>query len=154
MVNVKDVGQLYLKGAETERSSMIQDIKIEVPKITQKDRAADAAAEAEAARLAAEAKLPHYGKFVLGPAASVRSMAVPIPKGAKPEIKAGPPDRIAVSMRASAAELREFYTKALPAYRWSAAGNCWQRQHPASNKSETLCVESANNSAVIQITEK
>ena len=81
-------------------------------------------------------------------------MAVPTPKGSKAEIKAGPPDRITVAIRASAAELRKFYAEALPAYKWSAAGTCWQRQHPASNKAETLCVEPANNSAVIQITEK
>src|SRR2546422_3174127 len=73
-------------------------------------------------------------------------MAVPTPKGSKADIKAGPPDRITVAMRASAADLRDFYSKALPAYKWSAAGNCWQRQHPASNKAETLCVEPANNS--------
>jgi imidazolonepropionase-like amidohydrolase len=154
MSNIKDVGSLYLRGAEVERSSIIQNITINVPKITDKDRAADAAAEAEAARLAAEAKLPHYGKFVLGTSATVRAMAVPTPKGSKADIKAGPPDRITVSMRATAAELKEFYAKALPTYKWSAAGNCWQRQHPVSNKGETLCVESANNSAAIQITEK
>ncbi|HYR41802.1 MAG TPA: amidohydrolase family protein, partial [Terriglobia bacterium] len=155
MTNIKDVGSLYLKGAEVERSSMIQNITISVPKITEKDRAIDAAAEAEARRLEAEAKLPHYGKFPLGPSAMVRSMAVPTPKGSKFEMKAGPPDRITVSMRgATGAELRDFYSKALTPYKWSAAGNCWQRQHPASNKSETLCVESSNNTAVIQITEK
>ena len=154
MTNIKDVGSLYLKGAEVERSSMIQNITINVPKITERDRDADAKAEIEAERLRQEAKLTHYGKFVLGPAATVRSMAVPTPKGSKADIKAGPPDRITVAMRASAADLREFYSEALPAYKWSAAGNCWQRQHPASNKAETLCVEPANNSAVIQITEK
>jgi imidazolonepropionase-like amidohydrolase len=155
MTNIKDVGSLYLKGAEVERSSMIQNITINVPKITEKDRAADAAAEAEAARLAAEAKLPHYGKFVLGSSAMVRSMAVPTPKGSKADIKPGPPDRITVSMKgASASELHEFYAKALPTYKWNASGNCWQRQNPISNKGETLCVESANNSAAIQITEK
>ena len=154
MTNVKDIGSLYIKGGEVERSSMIQNITINVPKITEKDRAADAAAEVEAARLAAEAKLPHYGKFVLGQSAMVRSMAVPTPKGSKADIKPGPPDRITISMRASAAELHEFYAKALPTYKWSTAGNCWQRQHPVSNKGETLCVDSANNSAAIQITEK
>jgi imidazolonepropionase-like amidohydrolase len=154
MSNIKDVGVLYLKGAEVERSSLTQNITISVPKITQKDRDAEAAAQVEDARIAAEAKLPHYGKFVLGSSAMVRSMAVPTPKGSKADIKAGPPDRITVSMRASAAELHEFYAKALPTYKWSAAGNCWQRQHPVSNKGETLCVESANNSAAIQITEK
>src|SRR5437870_12160148 len=101
MTNIKDVGSLYLKGGEVERSSMIQNITINVPKITEKDRAADAAAEVEAARLAAEAKLPHYGKFVLGSSAMVRSMAVPTPKGSKADIKPGPPDHITVSMKAS-----------------------------------------------------
>lgn len=154
MSNIKDVGSLYIKGGEVERSSMTQNITINVPKITEKDRAADAAAEVEAARLAAEAKLPHYGKFVLGSSAMVRSMAVPTPKGSKTDIKPGPPDRITISMNASAAELNEFYAKALPTYKWSATGNCWQRQHPLSNKGETLCVESSRNSAAIQITEK
>src|SRR5438105_166208 len=108
MTNIKDVGSLYLKGAEVERSSIIQNITINVPKITERDREIDAAAQAEAARIAAEAKLTHYGKFVLGAAATVRSMAVPTPKGSTADIKAGPPDRITVAMRASAAELRKF----------------------------------------------
>jgi hypothetical protein len=154
MINIKDVGSLYLKGAETERSSMIQNITINVPKITDKDREADAKAEAAALLAAQEAKLPHYGKFVLGSPATVRAMAVPTPKGSHADIKPGPPDRITVSMKATATELRDFYAKALPTYKWSAAGNCWQRQHPLSNKGETLCVEPANNSAAIQITEK
>src|SRR5207244_2825707 len=88
------------------------------------------------------------------PAAHVCALTLPNRKGSKADIKAGPPDRIPVAVRASAADLRDFYSKARPAYKWSAAGNCWQRQHPASNKAETLCVEPANNSAVIQITEK
>src|SRR5262249_17308035 len=156
MSNIKDIGILYLNGAEQERTALIQNISVNTQtfKITEKDRAADAAAEAAAAREAAEAKLPHYGKFVLGTSASVRYMSVPVPKGGKAEVKAGPPDRIAVSMRASAGELREFYAKALPTYKWSPAGNCWTREHPTSKKSETLCIEAANNSAVIQISEK
>src|ERR1043166_7038354 len=52
MINIKDVGSLYLKGAEVERSKIIQNITVNVPKITERDRAADAAAEPEAARLA------------------------------------------------------------------------------------------------------
>jgi hypothetical protein len=81
-------------------------------------------------------------------------MSVPIPKGAKFDVKPGPPDRITVSMRAPAADLREFYAKALPTYKWASAGNCWSREHPTSKKSETLCVDASNNSAVIQIQEK
>ncbi|PYS39947.1 MAG: hypothetical protein DMG14_12330, partial [Acidobacteria bacterium] len=100
MSNIKDVGILYLNGAEQERTALIQDIKInrETLRITEKDRAADAAAEAEAARQAAEAKLPHYGKFPLGNSVSVRYLSVPTPKGSKADKKEGPPDRITVSM--------------------------------------------------------
>jgi imidazolonepropionase-like amidohydrolase len=155
--DIKDVGSLYLGGAEQERTALVQDIKINTQnlRITEKDRKADADAQAQAAREEAEKKLPHYGKFPLNqPSANVRYMPVPIPKGAKFDVKPGPPDRISVSMRASAADLREFYVKALPTYRWASAGNCWSREHPTSKKSETLCVDASNNSAVIQIQEK
>src|SRR5437867_6009682 len=64
MTNIKDVGSLYVKGAEVERSSMIQNITISVPKITERERAIDAEAEREAERQRQEAKLTHYGKFV------------------------------------------------------------------------------------------
>jgi hypothetical protein len=154
MENIKDIASFFKGGTEIERSQMIQNITIDVPRITQKDREGDAAAEREAARLAAEAKLPHYGKFVLGDSARVRSMAIPTPRGSKFSATPGPPDRISVNMRASAAELREFYSKALPAYNWRAAGNCWERQHPISNRGQVLCVETSNSGASIQITEK
>ena len=69
--------------------------------------------------------------------------------------KSGPPDRISVSLKgASAAEFRGFYSAALPKYSWKAAGNCWEREHPSSKKTETLCLEASNSSAVIQISEK
>jgi hypothetical protein len=81
-------------------------------------------------------------------------MAVPIPKGASAKSKIGPPDTVTISFRATAADWREFYSKALPRYRWQAAGNCWQRPHPTSNKTETLCLEPSGSGAVVQITEK
>jgi imidazolonepropionase-like amidohydrolase len=156
ITNIKDVGNLYLNGSEQERSALIQDISTSTEdlKITQKERVADAEAEREAERLKAEAALPHYGKFVLGQSASVRYMPIPTPKGSKAEVKVGPPDRITVSMKASAAELREFYARALPTYKWTAAGNCWAKEHPNSHKPQTLCIDAGNNSAVIQISEK
>jgi imidazolonepropionase-like amidohydrolase len=156
MSNIKDIGTLYLNGSEQERTALIQNIQIktDILKITEKDRQADKAAEAEAARKAAEDKLPHYGHFVLGNSASVRYMSVPTPKGSKFEVKPGPPDRITVSMKATAGELKDFYAAALPKYNWRAAGGCWEREHPTSKKSETLCLEASNNSAVIQISEK
>ena len=155
MRSMKDIATIYKNGAEMDRPSMIQNITINVPKITDKDRAEDAALQAEAARIAAEAKLDHYGKFVLGPSANVRSMAVPTPKGSRADVKTGPPDRITISFRASAVELREFYAKALPKYRWQPNGSCWERPHPSSSKAEVLCVETSSpNTALLQITEK
>src|SRR5439155_17198884 len=62
MSNIKDVGYLFLNGAEQERSALIQNITINTLNltITKKDREKDAEANAEAARIAAEAKLKHY----------------------------------------------------------------------------------------------
>jgi hypothetical protein len=147
---------LYLNGNEQERSALILNIQInrEGLRITDKDRKADAEAQAEAERQAAEAKLPHYGRFVLGNAAMVRGMSIPVPKGGKGDVKAGPPDTITVSMRASAADLKGFYADALPKYSWKAAGGCFEREHPRTKKPQTLCVQASNNSAVLQITEK
>jgi len=154
LANSKEISVIYMKGNELDRGSLIQKITIDVPKITQKDRQADAAAEAEAARLAAEAKLEHFGKFILGPSANVRGVPIPTPKGSKADVKPGPPASVTVSMKASAADLHEFYVKALPKYRWAAAGNCWERTNPVSNKVQSACLNTSANSAVIQISEK
>ncbi len=155
MENIKDMAQLFINGVEVERSKLVQDLDVKVQKITAADRAKDAAAEVEAARIAAEAKLPHYGKFVLGKAASVRGLSVPTPKGSAASVKAGPPDQITVAMRASASDMRQFYAEALPTYRWkAAAGGCWERQNALTNKNATLCLEASGSGAQIQITEK
>src|SRR5215813_12697816 len=47
MSNIKDIGLLYVNGAAQERSALIQNIQVnsDALRITQKDRAADAAAE-------------------------------------------------------------------------------------------------------------
>jgi imidazolonepropionase-like amidohydrolase len=152
--NAKEISVIYMNGTELDRGSLIQDITIDVPRITAKDRAEDAVAQARAAQEAAEAKLEHFGKFVLGPAANVRGVPIPTPKGSKADVKAGPPARVTVSMKASAGDLREFYVKALPKYRWAAAGNCWERTNPVSNKLQAACLDTSANSAVIQISEK
>jgi hypothetical protein len=154
ITNLKNISVIYHNGDELDRGGLIQNITIDVPRITQADRAADAAAQAQAAQQAKIDAMPHYGKFPLGPSANVRAMPVPTPYGSKSSIQTGPPDRITVSARGSAADLREFYVKALPQYRWQAAGNCWERNNPLSNKPQVLCVEASNNSAVIQISEK
>src|SRR5262249_20756294 len=96
MSSSKEIANIYRNGQELDRLALIQNLAVELPKVTQKDRAEDAAEQAKEAAAAAEAKLEHFGKFPLGPSATVRAMAVPTPKGSKAEIKAGPPDRITV----------------------------------------------------------
>jgi imidazolonepropionase-like amidohydrolase len=152
--NVKEISVIYMNGNELDRGSLIQNITIDVPRITAKDRAEDAVAQARAAQEAAEAKMEHFGKFVLGPAANVRGVPIPTPKGSKAAVNAGPPAKVTISMRATAAELRAFYVAALPKYRWAAAGNCWERTNPVSNKLQSACLETSANSAVLQIAEK
>src|SRR5207247_1584633 len=100
---------------------------------------ADVKAEAEAKRQAEEAKLKHYGDFPLGKSAIFRSLSVPTPLHSTFDLKIGPPDRVTVSLKgASAAQLRGFYREVLPAYKWTPAGNCWEKESP-SKKTETLC---------------
>ncbi len=153
--NTKDILSMYRNGQEMQRLPLIQNLTMDVPSITDADRAADRAAAVREAQLAAEAKLEHFGKFVLGPSANVRAMPIPTPKGSTSRIVAGPPDRITVGLRASAADLRQFYTAALPRYRWTLQGQCWERTHPISNKTQVLCADtSAANSIVLQISER
>ena len=153
--NTKDIVSMYRNGAEMQRLPLIQNLTMEVPPITDQDRAADRAAAVKEAQAAAEAKLEHFGKFVLGSSANVRAMPIPTPKGATSRIVAGPPDRITVGLRASPADLRQFYAAALPKYRWQAQGQCWERTHPVSSKTQVLCADtSAANSIVLQISER
>jgi imidazolonepropionase-like amidohydrolase len=153
--NSKQIATIYRNGQEMTRLPMIQNLTMEIPTITDADRAADRAAAAREAAAAAEARLEHFGKFVLGPSANVRAMAVPTPKGATTSVTVGPPDRITVGLRASAADLRQFYTAALPRYRWQAQGNCWERTHPISNRTQVLCADTSTaNRVVLQITER
>jgi hypothetical protein len=152
MSNVKDIGILYVDGAEQERSALIQNIQInsDALKITKKDREEDAQAEAQKRKEDAYAKLEHYGsKFPLGPKSpNIHGVAIPVPIESKVDLR--PPDQIAVSLRASAADLRDFYVKVLPHYKWTAAGNCWEKETP----SRRVCVEAANNSVVLTVKEK
>ena len=156
IADIKDLGQLYLDGMEQERSALLLNIKIDTGslKITDQQRR-DAAEQQRLAEIKKkEDAQPHYGGFILGQSVFVRSLSIPVPKGGKGEGKAGPPDRVSVSMKASANQLRDFYKEALPKYGWRTAGNCWEREHPSSKKTASLCLEAATNSVVIQITEK
>lgn len=154
IANTREIYTIYRDGQELDRLALIQNLTMDYPQVTQRDRNEDAAARAREAQLAAEAKMEHFGKFVLGPSANVRAMPVPTPKGSRADIKAGPPDRITISMRASASDLRAFYVAALPKYHWQPQGDCWGRRNPISNKQQVLCAQTSANRAVLQITEK
>jgi imidazolonepropionase-like amidohydrolase len=152
MSNIKDIGVLYVNGEEQERSALIQNIQVNTTAltITKKDREADAAAQAQKAKEDAYAKLEHYGsKFPLGPKSpNLHGVAIPVPMDSKVDVR--PPDQVAVSLKASAADLRDFYVKVLPHYKWTAAGNCWEKDSP----SRRVCVDASNNSAVVTVKEK
>jgi hypothetical protein len=152
MSNVKDIGMLYLNGSEQERSALVQNIKINTDaiRITKADRQADAQAEAQAQKDAQIAKMKHYGKLPAGKSVFVRGQAIPTPLESKADSKSGPPDKVTVSVKASAADLRGFYAEALAAYKWNTAGNCWEKESPARR----LCLDAGANSAVITITDK
>jgi hypothetical protein len=150
MSNIKDVGILYVNGSEQERTALIQNIQINASSFTisAKDRTEDAKQGQEEARKQAEDKLPHYGsKFPLNPS-SVLFHGVPIPTPMHSKSNTSG-DRVTVSMAASAADLKDFYAKVLPAaYHWTPAGNCFEKG------SKKACVEASNGSAVITVTDK
>jgi hypothetical protein len=110
MSNIKDIGMLYLNGSEQERSALIQGIQINTQTLEDHGdrKKGDAAAEAQADEDAADAKLPHYGAFPLGASKIVRGLSIPTPKYSTADAKAGPPDRISVSMRGKRRRVARF----------------------------------------------
>jgi imidazolonepropionase-like amidohydrolase len=153
MSNVKDVGMLYLNGSEQERSALLLNIKSnpDTLTITKEQRQEEAQQEAQAQRDAQIKLMKHYGKLPVGPKSQfVRGQAIPIPLEAKADAKAGPPDKVTVSVKASAADIRGFYAEGLAAYKWTQAGNCWEKESPARR----LCLDASANSAVITINDK
>lgn len=151
MSNIKDIGVLYVNGNEQERTALIQNIHVDTSaiKITAKERQADADAEAQRRKEEADAKLEHYGsKFPLGKSQMIHGVAIPTPKDSKVAVSG--PDKFNVSIKASAADLRDFYAKVLPRYKWTAAGNCWDHEGPSRH----VCVDAGANSATVTVTEK
>jgi hypothetical protein len=157
MANSKEIDRIFKGGNEMARLPLIQSIKVDsTPRITQADRQADAVAQAKAAQEERERRMEHFGKWPLGTSARVRSMAIPTPIRSNVNVVAGPPDRVTVRVAGgSAAELTEFYTKALPRSSWRpATGGCFQRAHPISNKTQQLCLQASAGSIVLNITER
>ncbi len=151
MSNIKDVGILYVKGSEQERTALIQNIQINASSFTisAKDRTEDAKQGAEEAIKAIEEKMPHYGsKFPLNRETTyIHGVAIPTPLHSKPSTSG---DRVAVSMGgASAADLKDFYVKVLTGpYKWTPAGNCFEKN------GKKACIEASNGSATVTVTDK
>jgi hypothetical protein len=150
--NIKDVGQLYINGSEQERTPLIQNIQINTQTltITKADRQKDVEEQNRIDKENREAKLTHYGKLAFYKSVPVRSVPVPTPLDSRTEVKAGPPDKVTVTIKASAGDLKEFYAQALKAYKWTSAGGCYEKESPARK----LCVETNGSGAVITITDK
>jgi hypothetical protein len=156
IANTKNIAVIYQNGQELSRAPLIENITMEIPRITDQDRAADRAAQAQAAEAARVARMEHFGKFPLGRSANARGLAVPTPLNSSSNVRTGPPDTITVTLRgAGAADLNEFYAKALARYSWQPqGGNCYGKLNPVSKKNQVLCVQASAGSAVLQITER
>jgi len=153
IADTKTAQQIYWKGSRVEQGALVPQIDITKLKVSDEDKKADIQATQNEELQKRIAAMKHYGPWPAGKSATVRGLSIPTPYGTTAAVQAGPPDKITINnQRGSAADWRGFYGAALPA--WKAAGNCWERQHPVNKKTETLCVEPAGNSAVVQITEK
>jgi hypothetical protein len=149
----RSIDKVYM-GKELDRPGMIQGIEIVAPKITEADRKQEAAEQARIRELEAEAKLPHYGKYVDGPLIPpIGGISVPTPKRSKNSVVQGNPARITVTLAgASGNDLRDFYAARLKSLRWAPAGNCWERNHPIqTGKKARLCPETSGSQIVLTL---
>jgi len=152
ITNSKEIQTMYLNGQQTERLPLIQNIQVTVPKITQAERQKEVEAEREDAIAQQDAKLPHYGKFPLGTPENVNGFAIPTPKYSTHSHKG---TTVTVNApKASAGDLKDFYASALAHYGWQSAGGCWEKKNAITSKTNSLCLQAANNSATLNITEK
>jgi hypothetical protein len=143
---------MYLGGSQTERTPLIQNITVNVRKVTQAEKNAEKEAQVKDAIAAAEAKMKHYGKFVLGDSISYKGMVIPIPKHSTSKL-AG--NVVTVNMpTATGSDLKTFFSEAMTEYKWKAAGNCFEKQHPVTKKTNAACVDGSGTTATVTITEK
>ena len=154
IANSKEIFTIYKGGHEIDRLDMKSKIKIEIPKVSQAEKNAEQNAQIEDAHKAADKNLKHYGQFPAGNSAMISPWSVPVPKYAKATSKIGPPHVVTVSYKASAAELKQFYTEALAAGGWKPAGDCFEKTSAIAKKTANLCVATGSGTATITITEK
>ena len=149
MSNIKDIGMLYFNGSEQERSALIQNIQDQLRRPEDHEqrqrggrRCSSASGEGGGRRQAAALRR----KFPLGKSPTLRGVPIPAPKYSKVDVKVRR-TASSVSIRASAADFRGFYSKLLPVNTAGKnAGNCWEKDSP----SRSLCLEASNNQAISQ----
>ena len=151
--NSKDIDKVYVNGHDVDRQENIRNIQVELPKVTEGERAALAAQQQQDDIAAKEAKEKHYGngKFVLGKSLSVApGLSVQTPRRSNAsKAPGGPPYRVTVSMSgASGADLRAFYAETLRA---SAAGDCWEKPNPLDGKKFRICPEASQGQITLNI---
>jgi imidazolonepropionase-like amidohydrolase len=152
ITDTKGIDVIYLNGQAADRLEMIRNIQMEAPKVTEEERKNEQQIQQKEAEAAAEAKLTHYGDFVLGQSLQVGpGLTIQTPKRSKATASSGPPYRVTVSLQATGAQLREFYAKVLPP-RWTPSGECWERAHPLQEgKKFRLCAEPSANQIILNI---
>jgi hypothetical protein len=152
ITNSKEIETMFLNGSQTERTPLIQNIKIVVPTVTEADKKGEAAAQAAYNLKKAEDAMPHYGKFVLGDSITYKGLVIPIPKHSTSKLSG---NVVTVNMPGAAgSDLSAFFSAAMPKYNWKANGNCFEKQAPVTKKTNSACVSGSGASATVTITEK
>jgi imidazolonepropionase-like amidohydrolase len=154
--NSQDIDQVYVSGHDIDRLEMIRKIQVAIPKVSQADRAMDAAIQQIEREEEEDRNLKKYGKFALAPQSTnvAPGLTIQTPKRSTASVgSGGPPYRVTVQLaRATGAELREFYSKVLPSARWTAAGECWEKTNTAQEgKKWRLCTEPSSGRIVLSI---
>jgi imidazolonepropionase-like amidohydrolase len=153
--NTKQVDEVYFAGKKVDRLDLINKIVIEPPKVTQAERAQEAAIQQKEREEAEDRGQPRYGKYVLGPSVTLASgLIIQTPKRSQSSKTAGPPYKLTVTYPGQSGEdLRGFYAAVLARTRWTAAGSCWEKANPAEpGKKFRACAEPAAGRIVLTVT--
>jgi imidazolonepropionase-like amidohydrolase len=157
IADTQSAQQVYWKGVRIDQAA--PEVDTTDIGVSPEERQRDAKQTEEEKRIQRIAAMTHYGPWPAAKSVSLRGLSIPVPFNATANAQAGPPDKITIrgvfdynERKGADADWREFYGKALSS--WKAVGNCWERAHTITKKTETLCIEPNGASAVVQITEK
>jgi hypothetical protein len=153
----KGIDEVWINGKEADRQELTRKFEIKFTGITADDRRREAQIAEQERIKAIEDKMTHYGngKFVLAakslPVAT--GLTVPTPRHSVSSASSGPPYRVTVKFPgAAAADLQAFYKETLAVTRWTAAGNCWEKDIPGqAGKKFRACPEASPGQIVLNI---